>query len=216
MGTWQATVVGTTSDGGTSSELAVEGFAVTNVGQLRAHFGKLSASILSIKNLINSAVVRVVIPPSNLPGSVEVGLELIKGGIPARETERSSFTYYVPAAAVTSVKWCPVCFQGKACIMNGKCGDGSSPLEGRTPIAGQGIITVYVDNLPVILHDPFTGTPSPSFSTSTFGFGSVFKRVVFSHKVQTAMEFSVPTLLVPAEKDHVLRFTDASTGGAPL
>jgi hypothetical protein len=195
----------------------VEGFgAVSSVGQLRAAFGEISASILRVQNFISSAIVTVAIPPSDLAGRVGVGMQLLRAGIPVREADKSSFMYYVPAASISAAKWCQTCFEGRTCIMNGRCGDGSTPLEGRTPMSGQGVVTVYVDNLPVLRYDTSTGAPSAGVSITGFGFNSVLRRVSYSSKLQTAMEFSGPRLLAPSEKEYVLRFSDTSADDASL
>jgi hypothetical protein len=206
-------VDGETRESGTTTELTVEGFGtVSSVGDLRATFGDSTAIILRVRNTMSSAIVTVAIPPALAPGAIVVGLQLLKAGSAVREA-RSSFLYYKPAPAISILpKWCPVCFEGRmACIVNGRCGDGTIPLEGRMPISGQGVITVYIDNLPVLPFDAATGELSSGWSITAFGSGSTMRRVAYSQKLQTAIEFSSPRLFSPGEREHILRVITGET-----
>ena len=156
----KATLSGrTTSKDGNTVYIAVEDFSrdPVTVSDLKLTFGQLecgtdaSCSIASLKNSISQGssmlMITARVPTADVPGVVTVGVERRFAESGRRQKQAfDSFSFYQPLPVASSMRWCPSCAPGaRTCIVMGKCGDGSSPLEDLVPQTGGGVLVVVVD-----------------------------------------------------------------------
>jgi uncharacterized protein YfaP (DUF2135 family) len=134
---------------------------------------------------------RASIPPGGDPTKVFVRTTKVATG---------TFTYFAPLPVVVKAQWCNECNAGRMCIVTGRCGDRSTPIEDRAPISStqSGRLTLIVKNIPSL---PVNSDGSiDDLSLISLALGSrfaTFERVAYIEarcNGQIAFEFSVPAV----------------------
>jgi cysteine-rich repeat protein len=192
---------------------------VTSTRDVQVSFGSLlcrgagtGCTVISFTNLPPSSVsLNVTVPSSTFAGSVDLGVTFIGrpappvGGDAAASYVRtpksasSKFRYFVPAPVVAAALWCSQCTQGPSgtpCIVAGLCGGSQRPLSGRAPLTGEGVITLYVDNVPPVplIPDSKTLSPSAKVTLSYAGTYATLRQVAFADSSKSAFELTLNAL----------------------
>ena len=192
---------------------------VTSTRDVQVSFGSLLCSgagtgcaVKSFTNLPSSSVsLNVTVPSATFAGTVDLGVTFIGrpappvGGDAAASYVRtpksasSKFRYFVPAPVVAAALWCSQCTQGPGgtpCIVAGLCGGSQRPLSGRAPLTGEGVLTLYVDNVPPmpLIPDSKTLSPGAKVTLSYAGTYATLRQVAFADRSKSAFELTVNAL----------------------
>ena len=210
----KATLAGkTTSADGQCVTVTIENFPfVASAGDVLVNFGSTECTgtkcmITSMESVANKLRLSVRVPRSTQPGAVVMSFRA-KSQPAHREPRRADafFLYYVPLAVVKFVQYCKVCAAGRMCIVNGRCGDGSVPLQDRCPISGGGVLSLDVEDFPAVSFHTSTGVVDTSEAVISLDLGSsgfgTFERVAHAsgeREARYTYEFRVPTNLAPAK-----------------
>jgi cysteine-rich repeat protein len=113
--------------------------------------------------------------------------------IRSKKIARTEFSHYRPSPVVISARFCSECSPGRTCISNGRCKDGISPRVNALGSSGAGVLTLVVDNFPLIPGDRATGEiMAPAKAEITFGeyVGSV-SRILYSDELSSSFEVAL-------------------------
>ena len=195
----QAALDGTTSTGGRSITVKLSNFpSLSSASDVSAVFGGSvcdgsSCSILSFMNGAGGVQVVISVPRSDSAQDVPVIVTYCgkarppPGGDPSIQYFRSQrsalgiFTFYIPPPVVKAVLFCAICNAGRACIANGRCGNGNSPLADAMAASAAGALTITVDNVPSLSADGNGQVISPgNLAVQLGGLMGVVGPVLFS------------------------------------
>ena len=210
----KATLSGeTTSDGGRSVKLVVRNFPdVSSPTNVEIYFGDTfcngeNCGIVSASTVLDEVHLNIRVPPNVFAGEVMLAVNFagpvyVPAGSETRanytwSTKRAAvlFTYYKPVPVIVQSHWCERCHPGRMCVVRGRCGDNTAPLQDRAPRTGGGTLSIVVKNMPSVPFHALDGTISDSSRVSlTLGdrYG-LFKKFAYTVDDIACLEFSVPT-----------------------
>jgi hypothetical protein len=229
-----ATLTGkTTSEDGRSVWLKVKNFpALTQAKEFLITIGAHTCGALATCDITaikssqekdgNVLFVRVRVPPATVPGKVAIRVEPSSNSADRRlKKVDAQILYYRPVPVISSMRWCQTCAEkARTCILMGRCGDGSEPLDNLIPMSGGGVVTLQMEDPPDFKFLESNGKSEAmimlSLGTNSYG---EFSRVAYGNgetkdgKVDksdlVALEFAISELSSPEGDQAVLSILPA-------
>jgi hypothetical protein len=204
-----ATVGGFTgTEEGNTTVLSIKGFprvrlrsSLNVVFRIQGTSTVLNTSILSFSNSLNVLRLTVFVPSANTAQNSSATIQVLYNDLSASFSIRTaildSFRFFVPRTEVKMARWCAECNRGAACILNGRCAKGETPLNNQAGLMEAGILVVMFTNVYIGVS---VATPDLALlfgkdwqSTSQYSrISSSFDQ--YGHYATVVAEFSIPAL----------------------